>query len=103
MSELDGQSDRDRRRPEPTVSELPEGVLDTYARLWQFETWLRRLVYVELRAFAGDNWTSTVRCAERSKDADKRLTHMPTPEDDPLSYAQFSELGFRQQVDKKQR
>jgi hypothetical protein len=29
---------------------------------------------------------------ERHKEADKRLTHMPTPESDPLSYAQFSQL-----------
>jgi hypothetical protein len=74
------------------VPELPERVLDTYARLWQLEIWLRQLVYLELRALAGDDWVSKVRGAEKPKEADKRLTYMPTPEEDPLSYAQFSEL-----------
>lgn len=74
------------------VPELPERVLHTYSRLWQFETWLRRLVRVELRALAGDDWEMKVRKAEGPRGADKRLTHMPTPETDPLSYAQFSEI-----------
>lgn len=74
------------------VPELPERVLHTYARLWQLEIWLRRLVYVELRARFGDDWRSRVGNWEGSKDADKRLTHMPTPEDDPLSYTQLSGL-----------
>lgn len=73
------------------VPDLPERVLETYARLWQFETWLRRLVYVEVRALLGSNWTAIVKNAELSKSADKRLTHMPTPEQDPLSYCQLSE------------
>lgn len=36
------------------VCELSPSVLKAYARLWQFETWLRRLVYVQLRALDGD-------------------------------------------------
>lgn len=75
-----------------SVPELPERVLQTYSRLWQFEIWLRRLVYVELRSLMGDNWEQKIRGAEGPRKADKRLTHMPTVEDDPLSYAQFSEL-----------
>jgi hypothetical protein len=78
--------------PEVIVPELPQRVLNTYARLWQLEMWLRRLVYIELRALAGDNWASKIRGAEKPKETDKRLSHMPTPEEDPLSYAQFSEL-----------
>ena len=35
---------------------LPGELLSTYARLWEFETWLRMMVYVELRACYGDNW-----------------------------------------------
>ena len=92
MSDADEKPSGNHHRREPTVSELPERVLDTYARLWQFETWLRRLVYIELRALAGDNWTSKIHGTEGPKEADKRLTHMPTPEEDPLSYAQFKEL-----------
>jgi hypothetical protein len=76
----------------PDVSELPERVLHTYARLWQLETWLRRLVYVELRARFGDGWKSHVGNWENPMGADKRLSHMPTPEDDPLSYTQLSGL-----------
>ena len=48
--------------------------------------------HIELRALAGDSWTSKIRGAEKPKETDKRLSHMPTPEEDPLSYAQFSEL-----------
>jgi hypothetical protein len=78
--------------PHSLVPELPEGVLHTYSRLWQLETWLRRLVYIELRALAGDDWRLKIRGAEKPWEADKRLTHMPTPESDPLSYVQLSEL-----------
>ena len=35
---------------------LPGELLSTYARLWEFETWLRMMVYVELRARYGDDW-----------------------------------------------
>lgn len=78
--------------PLVAVPELPERILETYARLWQFETWLRRLVYVELRAAEGDSWAERFASVEKAKEADKRLTHMPTPEDDPLSFAQLSDL-----------
>lgn len=74
------------------AADLPDNVLETYARLWQFETWLRRFVYIELRALLGDDWTDTVRGAERPREADQQLTHMPTAEVDLLSYCQLSEL-----------
>jgi len=76
--------------PQRLVPEIPQQTLDTYSRLWQLETWLRRMVYVELRALAGDDWASTIRSV--GMDADKRLIHMATPISDPLSFAQFSEL-----------
>jgi hypothetical protein len=74
------------------VPELPVRILETYARLWQFETWLRRLVYVELRAAEGDNWAARLASAEKAKEADKRLTHMLTQEEALLSFAQLSDL-----------
>ena len=76
------------------VHELAPDLLETYARLWQFETWMRRLVYVQLRALDGDAWESKIKTqrAKASKANDKRLTHMPTPEDDVLSFAQLSDL-----------
>jgi hypothetical protein len=76
------------------VPELPKRVLTTYVRLWQIETWLRRMVYVELRASYGNNWQQEVAGQRTSKSlaADARLTHMPTPERDPISYATFGDL-----------
>ncbi|HEX2875936.1 MAG TPA: Swt1 family HEPN domain-containing protein [Polyangiaceae bacterium] len=71
---------------------LPERNLETYARLWQLETWLRELVYVHLRAKAGDAWEGYVQQADRPKTNDKRLTHMPTAEENQLSYAQLSQV-----------
>ena len=44
------------------VGELAPEVLAAYAHLWQFETWLRRLVYVQLRALDGDSWESKMAC-----------------------------------------
>ena len=82
------------RRRAHDVKELPEQILHTYARLWQLETWLRRMVYVELRAHLGDGWKNKVNVekAEVPHKKDKALVHMPTPEEDPLSYVQLSEL-----------
>ncbi len=83
-------------QPEPLfgVSELPPQTLETYAHLWQFETWLRRLVYVQLRALDGGAWESKIKAskAQSPKANDKRMTHMPTPEDGVLSFIQLSEL-----------
>ncbi len=81
------------QQPAPVeVPELPKRLLSTYARLWQLETWLRRMVYVELRALRGDDWDKDVPFAKNSFEADKRLTHMTTPEEESLSYAQLSTL-----------
>jgi hypothetical protein len=76
------------------VHELPERVIETYARLWQLEVWLRRMVYVEFRAAYGDEWEDNIstKNATNSRRADCRLKHMPTPEHDLLSYSTFSEL-----------
>ena len=76
------------------MSELLQQVLATYAHLWQFETWLRRLVYVQLRALDGDAWETKISAgsAKRAKENDKRMTHMPTPGDGVLGFIQFSEL-----------
>jgi len=82
-----------RRAGKPgDVPELPKDALRTYALLWQFEIWLRRLVYVELKSQVGDCWGEAFRRAISSRDADKRLTHMPTIESELISYAQLSNL-----------
>ncbi len=82
------------RRRAHDVRELPDRILQTYSRLWQLETWLRLMVYVELKAFMGDSWLAKVKLTktEGSQKADKALTHMTTSEEYPLSYAQLSEL-----------
>jgi hypothetical protein len=75
------------------VQELPKRVIATYARLWQLETWLRQMVYIELRAAFGNSWAQQVAGGPtRSLSADLRLTHMPTPEQNPISYVTFSGL-----------
>ena len=72
--------------------DVPERALRIYARLWQFETWIRSMVYVELRVLLGDGWSAGLSAKAHSFEADKRLTHMPTPELNALSYAQLSQL-----------
>jgi hypothetical protein len=74
------------------VPGVPKRALSTYARLWQFETWLRRMVYVELRALLGSGWNSDMPRPTKAYESDKRLIHMPTPEMDALSFAQLSML-----------
>ncbi len=75
-----------------SVSDVPVQMVNCYSRLWQFETWLRTMVYVELRALLGDQWSDGIDATPRSFNADKALTHMPTPEMNALSYATFSQL-----------
>ena len=64
-----GQTQDAPARPEPLfgVGELPPQILETYAHLWQFETWLRRLVYVQLRALDGDAWETKINAAAAAK------------------------------------
>ena len=87
-----------RKSPEDILKigqEIPDfspRILLTYIQLWQLEIWLRHMVYIELKARDGDNWSNVVQMTDRPRKADKRLTHMPTPESEPLSYASFSEL-----------
>ena len=74
------------------VEDVPEQALRVYARLWQFETWLRRMVYFELRALKGEDWSQDVPAAAGPFEADKALTHMPTPEMSALRYLSLSQL-----------
>ena len=72
---------------------LPLERLLTYSRLWQFETWLRTAVYVELRARYGNDWRSPLgESAKRPYEKDKKLSHMPTREALPTSYMQLGSL-----------
>jgi len=78
--------------PDHEVAELPLDIVKTYARLWQFETWLRRMVRLELMALKGTGFDQGVQHYEKPKEKDKALHHMSTPETDSLSYAPFSEV-----------
>jgi hypothetical protein len=73
---------------------LSERVLTTYVRLWQLETWLRNIVYVELRAKYGDQWIEKMqdRNVDRARENDAQLTHMPSPEITDISFSSFGTL-----------
>jgi Swt1-like HEPN len=52
-----------------------------HARWWQLETWLRSLVYVELRSRFGSDWTSQIsQKAVRYAQNEARLAYMPSPD-----------------------
>ena len=85
-------------RLQEAVSKIHESVpperLLTYSRLWQFETWLRAMVYIELRACYGDSWEAKLSGShQRPYEGDRRLSHMPTRESMPTSYLQLSDLA----------
>ncbi|PAQ06584.1 hypothetical protein [Mesorhizobium temperatum] len=89
---MDDSPDKPASTPFDEASEVPERALRIYARLWQFETWLRRMVYVELRALLGDDWSKSIKPNDKAFNSDKYLKHMPTPEMNALSYAPLSQL-----------
>ena len=74
------------------IADVPIRSVNIYARLWQLETWLRTMVYVELRALLGDDWAKELDSNSSSMRADKSLTHMPTAEMNALSYSPLSKL-----------
>ena len=74
-------------------SRIPPERLTTYARLWELETWLRTMVYTELRSRYGDAWQSHVEGSSHNQfQRDKHLTHMPTREILATSYLQLTDL-----------
>jgi len=84
--------DRDLDALLDVVAELPPRALRSYVRLWQLETWLRHMVYVELRALAGIQWQQQIPAPGNALTNDLRLTHMPGPEQFPISYVTFGQL-----------
>jgi hypothetical protein len=64
-----------------------------YARWWQFETWLRELVYVEFRAAYGAQWASKVASGYRQNLDASSLKHMSSSDvDNPLAYLDSRKL-----------
>lgn len=71
---------------------VPGESLRIYARLWELESWLREMVYVELKAARGASWGAGLKSVEDKIKQDKRLIHMATAERGPLSYMTLGEL-----------
>lgn len=68
---------------------VPAPASALYSRWWQLETWLRSLVYVELRSAKGSAWAdelvATPSADRQQKDEEYR--HMPSPDaQDQLAY-----------------
>jgi hypothetical protein len=89
-------------RPEPNqieelIKQLPEMPADapmTYIYLWQLETWLRQMVYVEFKSELGADWPNIFQQekTEKSQQGDMVMTHMPGPERQLLSFSSLSDL-----------
>ena len=73
------------------IPEVNESSLILYARLWQLEKWLREMVYVELKTKKGRSWFNFNK-TKNTYDADKAFNHIPTSDDNPLSFTTFPEL-----------
>ncbi|MFB7343625.1 Swt1 family HEPN domain-containing protein [Streptomyces hydrogenans] len=72
---------------------VPEGSMALYARWWQLETWIRELIYVELRALYGGKWVDKVEVALRRQQQDAEFQHMSTADtENPLAYLDYSQL-----------
>lgn len=74
--------------------DIPPRALALYARWWQLETWLRALMYVELRSRDGLNWGSNLGTqTENRRKKDEQYEYMASPDwDDPLAYLDASRL-----------
>lgn len=84
--------------------DLPLRSVKAYARLYQFETWLREMIYLETKAHFGVSWWTETKQALARSDApgipadksmmrDKKHRHMSTPENDPLWFLSFDSLA----------
>jgi Swt1-like HEPN len=91
---------KDRSEPnqiEELIKQLPEMPADapmTYIYLWQLETWLRQMIYVEFKSELGADWSNIFQQekAEKSQQGDTVMTHMPGPERQLLSFSSLSDL-----------
>lgn len=65
-----------------------------YSRWWQLETWLRSLVYVELRSAKGASWASELPAGSATRQQkDNEFRYMQTPDaQDQLAYLDASPL-----------
>lgn len=73
---------------------MPSMASGLYGRWWQLETWLRSLVYVELRAAAGEAWVESLpKLTELRQQGERGFHYMATPDaQDRLAYTDASVL-----------
>lgn len=75
---------------------MPPMASALYARWWQLETWLRSLIYVELRSALGSAWFQAVSKAGSSESrqlVDRQFRYMATPDaQNRLAYTDASVL-----------
>lgn len=73
---------------------MPAMATALYGRWWQLETWLRSLVYVELRSAFGPNWVDQLPgTSEQRQQREQAIPYMATPDAQAqLAYADVSAL-----------
>jgi hypothetical protein len=73
---------------------VPAEATALYGRWWQLETWLRQLIYMELRARDGMGWAAALPASAEYREAkDRRHTYMATPDAQArLAYLDLSPL-----------
>jgi hypothetical protein len=73
---------------------MPAAASALYSRWWQLETWLRSLVYVELRSAKGAAWADALSSNAVSRQRqDEAYHHMPSPDAlDELAYLDAAPL-----------
>ncbi len=73
---------------------MPPAASALYSRWWQLETWLRSLVYLELRSAKGAAWASELPAGSASRQQkDDEIRYMRTPDaQDQLAYLDVSPL-----------
>lgn len=76
------------------ASGMPPHASALYGRWWQLESWLRSLLYVELRALLGSQWESALpKRSESRQQGESEFHYMTTPDaQDRLAYADASAL-----------
>jgi hypothetical protein len=73
---------------------MPPSAAALYARWWQLETWLRSLVYVELRAAYGPQWANRLpQLSEKRRLGDEQFRYMATSDNQArLAYTDVTDL-----------
>jgi len=75
---------------------MPSASAALYARWWQLESWLRELLYVDLRARFGERWADEGKVTSVRQEQDAAFTHMlGADSENPLAYLDYSQIVER--------